>query len=241
MNTGWNTRTMSLSQGRIPACLTCRQKKINCDRRSPSCSRCTKNGLDCLYPATNSRYIVSRERSCKECRRRRIKCDRKRPCSSCAIPGVDCVYVAVERLDNENTMPVIANNAVTSSSPLQRDNSVIVSANTIPAVNRDRLSMYPSLLLGNDLISVNLTQLHPSIANIWLLWHTFSENVEPLFKLFHAPSFHKQLLLAVQDLGSIDGDLETLLFAVYLAAIVVQDEGECLNKFGQSKSELLQK
>jgi Fungal Zn(2)-Cys(6) binuclear cluster domain len=239
MNTCWNIKTMSLSQGRIPACSICRRKKINCDRRSPSCSRCTKNGLDCSYPATNSRYIVSRERSCKECRRRRIKCDRNRPCSSCAITEVDCVYLAIERPDNENYIPVISSDTITSSLPSQRDSSG--SANTVSAVNRDHLPMYPSLLLGNDLISVNLTQLHPTIAHIWLLWHIFSENVEPLFKLFHAPSFHKQLLLAVQDLNSIDRDLETLLFAVYIAAIVVQDEGECLNKFGQSKSELLQK
>ena len=230
---------MSLSQSRVPACLVCRRKKINCDRRSPSCSGCIKNGLDCSYPATNSRYIVSRERSCKECRRRRTKCDRNQPCSSCVITGVDCGYVAVERLDNENNMPFISNDAVMSSSPTQRGNSA--SAKTVSAAKRDCLPMYSSLLLGNDLISVNLTQLHPTIAHIWLLWHIFSENVEPLFKLFHAPSFHKQLLLAVQDIGSIDEDLETLLFAVYFAAMVVQDEKECLNKFGQPKLELLQK
>lgn len=230
---------MSLSQSRIPACLTCRQKKIHCDRRSPACSPCSKNGLDCSYPLTNSRYIVSRERSCKECRRRRAKCDRKRPCSSCAITGVDCVYAAAEKLDHENDIARISGGTATSSSPSRRDNSV--PANTSSAVDQNRLPVYPSILLGNDPMSVNLTELHPTIAHIWLLWHSFTENVEPLFKLFHAPSIHKQLLLAVQDLGSIDGDLETLVFAIYFAAIVVQDDGECLIKFRQSKIDLLKK
>jgi Fungal Zn(2)-Cys(6) binuclear cluster domain len=230
---------MSPSQSRIPACLTCRQKKIHCDRRSPSCSPCSKNGLDCSYPPTNSRYVVRRERSCKECRRRRAKCDRKRPCGSCAITRVDCVYTTAERRDHENDLPRISGGTANGSSISRRDNSV--STNTSSAVDQGGPPLYPSMLLGNDPMPVNLTELHPTIAHIWLLWHCFIENVEPLFKLFHAPSIHKQLLFAVQDLGSIDGDLETLIFAVYFAAIVVQDDGECLVNFGRSKMELLKR
>jgi hypothetical protein len=101
--------------------------------------------------------------------------------------------------------------------------------------------MYPSVLLGNDMTPVNLIELHPNTAHIWLLWHSFSEKVEPLFKLFHAPSFHRRLLIAVQELSSIDGDLETLLFAVYFAAIVVQDDNDCLIKFKKTKMELLKR
>jgi len=230
---------MSPSQSRIRACLRCRQKKINCDRRSPICSPCSKSGLDCSYPTTNSRYSVSRERSCRECQRRKAKCDRRRPCNSCTIIAVDCVYAAAERLDHEDDLPHISGDTAIGSSPSRRDNSV--SANTSSVANQDHLPIYPSILLGNDPTPVNLTALHPAIEHIWLLWHIFTENVEPLFKLFHAPSILKRLLLAVQDLDSVDEDLETLLFAVYFAAIVVQDDGECSIKFRQPRMNLLKK
>lgn len=230
---------MSQSRNIIPACLTCRRKKVHCDRRSPSCTRCSRNGLECAYPTANLRYIVSRERSCKACRRRRSKCDRKMPCNACVTAGVSCLYAAPERPNHENELPGVSGGAVTGFSPLGMATSV--STNTGTAADKDRRLVYPSMIFGNDPIAVNLTELHPNIAHIWLLWHNFTENVEPLFKLFHAPSVHKVLLSAMQDIGTMDEDLETLMFAVYFAAIVVEEESECLIRFRQSKRDLLER
>ncbi|KAF1808579.1 hypothetical protein P152DRAFT_517473 [Eremomyces bilateralis CBS 781.70] len=230
---------MSPSQSIIPACLTCRRKKVHCDRRSPSCSPCSKSGLECSYPTANSRYIVSRERSCKACRRRRAKCDRKRPCNACVTAGVSCIYASAERPGHGNDSTGVSGGAATGSSPTGRGTSV--STNTGTAVDQDRRPVYPSVILGNGPIAVKLTELHPNVAHIWFLWHSFTENVEPLFKIFHAPSVHEQLLSAMQDIGTMDGDLETLIFAVYFAAIVIEEESECLIKFRQSKIDLLKR
>ena len=113
--------------------------------------------------------------------------------------------------------------------------------NTMARVDQDSRPIYPSVILGDDLMAVNLTELHPNVAHIWLLWHSFTENVEPLFKLFHAPSIYEQLLSAAQDISLMNEDLEILIFTVYFAVIVVEEDSECLIKFRQSKMELLKR
>jgi hypothetical protein len=123
--------------------------------------------------------------------------------------------------------------------PVPADNASSTQIHS--AAEEVHLSVYPSVLLGNDLEPINLTKLHPSLAQTWMLWHVFVENVDPLFKIFHAPSLQKQILSAAQDIDSIDGDLETLLFAVYFAATVVQDDAECVSKYKQPKMDLLQR
>lgn len=215
---------MSLSHSSIPACLSCRQKKVSCDRKSPSCSCCIKHRLECAYPASNSRYLSSREQSCRECIRRRIKCNKKRPCGPCTTIGLDCIY----------------RTKGSSPSPSQHD---MVPGNDKISPERSSFpsTTYPSLLFGNDKTNADFRYLHPPLVQIWLLWDLFNEKVEPLIKLFHTPSYKKQLLLAVQDLDSIDWEVETLLFAVCFGAIVVEDEESCQTQFGAPRLELLQK
>lgn len=97
---------------------------------------------------------------------------------------------------------------------------------------------YPSTLLENDpdSISIDVKPPHPTVPQIWVLWTVYTENVDPLYKIFHVPSFHKQLLKAVQeDLQDMDADAETLLFAVYFAATVSLTEEECLEKFNEKR------
>ena len=32
------------------ACVSCRSRKLKCDRVKPSCARCLKNSAECVYP-----------------------------------------------------------------------------------------------------------------------------------------------------------------------------------------------
>jgi hypothetical protein len=89
---------------------------------------------------------------------------------------------------------------------------------------------------------MDVRALHPPLAQIWVLWHVYVENIDPLLKIFHAPSFHKQLLQAVQDLGIIDNEVETLLFAVYYAATVsLLRVEECSEELKESRRRLLER
>jgi hypothetical protein len=87
---------------------------------------------------------------------------------------------------------------------------------------------YSSVILGTSPISANLSELHPPLVQIWVLYQLYVENVDPLYKLFHAPSFHKDVLHAAQDITLIDAGIETLLFSVYYAAVVSLKNEECL-------------
>jgi hypothetical protein len=102
-------------------------------------------------------------------------------------------------------------------------------------------SPYPSVLLASDPFPINVTQMHPSIPQIWLLWHAYLENVDPLYKIFHAPSCQVELLRVVQNLQAINADVETLLFAVYFAAIGSLTYEDCMHKFKEEKLVLLKR
>lgn len=39
----------------IWSCVTCRRRKVKCDRRAPCCDVCTRSGIDCHYPVTGRR------------------------------------------------------------------------------------------------------------------------------------------------------------------------------------------
>ncbi|EEU33938.1 uncharacterized protein NECHADRAFT_55833 [Fusarium vanettenii 77-13-4] len=47
------------------SCLTCRSKKLKCDRLLPSCSRCTQSGEDCVFPGSR-KTITGRPRKIRE-------------------------------------------------------------------------------------------------------------------------------------------------------------------------------
>jgi len=35
------------------SCVTCRRRKVRCDKLSAGCSNCTRGGIPCVYPSTN--------------------------------------------------------------------------------------------------------------------------------------------------------------------------------------------
>lgn len=44
-----NTRTTVEPTSSSRSCVTCRRRKVRCNKRSP-CSNCTKGGIDCVFP-----------------------------------------------------------------------------------------------------------------------------------------------------------------------------------------------
>lgn len=47
------------------ACVTCRSRKLKCDRVKPVCTRCTKAKADCVYPESRRKPAFKR-RNVKE-------------------------------------------------------------------------------------------------------------------------------------------------------------------------------
>ncbi|KAF2431990.1 hypothetical protein EJ08DRAFT_158710 [Tothia fuscella] len=227
-------RTSSSNANGARACCRCREKKIHCGREKPSCKACDSFGVNCAYPSTNDRYAVSRVRSCIECRRQRAKCDRKRPCSSCVTSKVKCIYTAASVGGGESTAE--SDSGAVGTNAFQN----LITTTTNRTYSPDNLN--PAILLGSDAHPAIVTPLHPSNpAQIWMLWHIYMKNVDSLYKIFHAPSFEKQLFRGVQNLQTIDADVETLLFAVYFAAITSVTNEDCQDRFSESKIVLLKR
>jgi hypothetical protein len=73
-------------------------------------------------------------------------------------------------------------------------------------------------------------------VQIFKLWQLYLDNINPLVKLFHAPTVQQILSDASGDLGDIPRNVEALLFAIYCITIESLGDGDCINLLGQSKA-----
>lgn len=97
---------------------------------------------------------------------------------------------------------------------------------------------------GDDILfgsqpTENLNALHPSPVHIFRLWQTFLDNINPLTKIFHAPSVQQKVLDATADLENIPKNTEALMFGIYAAATSSMNNGECQKLFNKNKEEVL--
>lgn len=104
--------------------------------------------------------------------------------------------------------------------------------------------LYPSpetFLVGFDSNSKDLSSLHPQPVQIFRLWQTFLVNVNPLVKMFHAPTIQQLILDASGNLENIPRHTEALMFAIYFLAVTSLTTEDCQSMFGASRLQLLSK
>ncbi|KAF5859643.1 hypothetical protein ETB97_002554 [Aspergillus alliaceus] len=95
------------------------------------------------------------------------------------------------------------------------------------------------LLFGLPQANVNVLALHPEQAQIFRLWQTYLENVNPLLKVTHTPTLQPRIVDAVSDLGDIHPALEALMFSIYCIAVMSLTDNECHRLLKSSKEDLL--
>jgi hypothetical protein len=96
-----------------------------------------------------------------------------------------------------------------------------------------------SLLFGTTSPITSLTALHPQPVQIFRLWQSFLDNVNPLSKIIHAPTVQHQILEASANLEKISRSMESLMFAIYAISVNSMDNRECETMLGESKQILL--
>ena len=96
-------------------------------------------------------------------------------------------------------------------------------------------------LFGNSKIDVPLSTLHPTHVQIFRLWQIYSDNINPLLKVTHAPTFQARILDAAMDIVGISREFEALMFSIYCAAIITLSDDSCRATLGDSKPKLLRK
>ncbi|KAL6836966.1 fungal-specific transcription factor domain-containing protein [Trichoderma camerunense] len=96
-----------------------------------------------------------------------------------------------------------------------------------------------AFILGYRSIDVNLQKCHPLPSHGTFLWSVYLENVDPLLKILHVPTMEAILREARRNPEKLTPGNETLVFAVYFAAVVTLEEADVQTNFGTGKEELL--
>jgi hypothetical protein len=95
-----------------------------------------------------------------------------------------------------------------------------------------------NLIFGRPSINT-LQSSHPQPVQIFMLWQTYLDNINPLLKIFHAPTVQQLLLEAAGHLQDISMSTEVLMFAVYLSSINSLRTEQCERIMSESRTVLL--
>ncbi|KZM19100.1 DNA binding [Ascochyta rabiei] len=96
-------------------------------------------------------------------------------------------------------------------------------------------------IFGPSKINGPISSLHPSHVHIFRLWQIYSDNINPLLKVTHAPTLQARILDAAVDVTGISRELEALMFSIYCVALISIEEEACRKTFGEPKAKLLKK
>jgi hypothetical protein len=105
-------------------------------------------------------------------------------------------------------------------------------------------NMFPDagmFFIGLSTAIKDLSSLHPPPVQIFRLWQTFLVNVNPLVKIFHAPTVQQLILDATGNLSDIPKATESLMFAIYLISVTSLKQEDCSTMFGENRASLISK
>ncbi|KAJ4359157.1 hypothetical protein N0V95_002409 [Ascochyta clinopodiicola] len=91
------------------------------------------------------------------------------------------------------------------------------------------------LLFGSPKASKRLRLLHPQPVEAFKLWQVYLDNINPLVKLFHAPTVQQTISEANGNLDGIPRNVEALLFAIYCVSVESLSDRECMAITRESK------
>lgn len=97
------------------------------------------------------------------------------------------------------------------------------------------------MLFGTPKAAADLRPLHPQPVQIFKLWQTYIDNINPLVKLFHTPTIQQVVLNASGNLDDLPKNVEALLFAIYAIALSSVGDAECDAIMGESKAVVAQR
>lgn len=85
----------------------------------------------------------------------------------------------------------------------------------------------------------SLLDLHPSYDFAVKLWRLYTENIDPIVKLVHVPSFEPILQRGAANPSSLPKATEALLFAIYHFAVVSISDEQCQKMFNQPREDMM--
>jgi hypothetical protein len=91
-------------------------------------------------------------------------------------------------------------------------------------------------VFGYHSLATTLREFHPEPNLIDYLWRIYSNNVDPVLKIVHKPTFERNLAKAKFNLDGLSKGMEALMFAMYFAAVTSLKPEECRSVLQVEKS-----
>lgn len=208
---------------RVLACVLCQQRKVKCDRKFP-CGNCIKARVQCIssIPAPPRRRQKKTQSGLED-----LLAKVKRYEALLKKYGEDLDPNHQKRKEIDDPSPHDETDSAedgirNDTQPDQTD-----SENELPDIG--------GLLIDACPPNTNLTEKHPTGVQIFRLWQTFIDNVNPIVKFIHIPTMQQSVLEASADLGSVSKPMEALLFGIYSASVNSLTNAECESLLGEQK------
>lgn len=249
-------------------CVTCARRKVKCDKIFPVCTTCRKARLDCEYqePAPRKRKRKPEDDIYEKLEHYEALLKKNgilpteesvgsaspaQPSQSFASPFYSLKNYALGEKDPGRLLTDHGKTRYIDSgiwrnlgehdlhpSDEEDDEEPETSTQYQPTPAADPAS---SALLGPGSPPSNLISLHPSYDHAMKLWKVYVDNVDPIAKIVHVPSFFATVQRTAANPSTASKASEVLVFAIYHIAVISLDEAECLEYFGESQSKLTMK
>ncbi|KAH7052387.1 hypothetical protein B0J12DRAFT_710478 [Macrophomina phaseolina] len=209
---------------RVLACVLCQQRKIKCNRKFP-CANCIRLRASCVPAALNPRR---RKRRFPE----RELLDRLRK------------YEDLLREHNVKFEPLHQYPVAEGSPPSVRGTSN--SDDVVPEIagfrnpENDSDSLQDDILEG--VVRSSWDSLYTNKDHLLLdsrRTPIYLDNVNPLFKVTHAPNLQGRIVEAASNVSRTSAVLEALMFSIYCVSVQSLVEDDCRAIFSSSKEDLL--
>ncbi|KKK25407.1 hypothetical protein P175DRAFT_0521416 [Aspergillus ochraceoroseus IBT 24754] len=250
---------MASQGGKRHACSLCARRKVKCDKGDP-CSNCHKAQAQCLYEAPNS--YRPRKRAADEdliaqlaryenlMRKHNVDFT---PFANTWVPSG--LEVKTRAVGSPRPVAVSAGGHRIHSNCDQQERqtvnldpclwSILSPELKHPPIQnlqyKDDPSLHPTPPFSCVLSGTHpeLYELHPSPQNIYRLWQTFVERVNPLIKIVHVPTLQQRILDASWDLPNVSKPLTAILFAIYTLAVTSISPDYSQSTLGEARDTLL--
>lgn len=206
---------------------------------------------------------ITRYHSCTRCQQRNIKCDGGNPCAACQKANAECTRNHRNSLATRRRRGDYGSGNTRSQARLETGqtetpaipNSFFMGADLIspPASNSTRQIPAPTahtpanhgepLKVESFLFNHSPDQALPNLAwpqpvQIFQLWQTYIDNVNPMVNLLHTQTVQRMVLQATAcKQEELPKQSRALLSSVFLAAIESLSDEDCLNLMVLPKDE----
>ncbi|EGE06077.1 C6 transcription factor domain-containing protein [Trichophyton equinum CBS 127.97] len=243
------------------ACVSCATRKVKCDRQAP-CSACRRHALSVFIGSSQTRKRKATEERSSAIERLRhyesvlrdagipfepfdtARTDRSTADSTAQTPG-EAARQKGDEGEEEASLALQQGKLIThDANKKYYEHQLLASLGDELKDNSNGLAMsapstglYSSYLLLGSMASSPPAEF-PSKAEIFKLWSTFCDNVDPLTKILHIPSTNALLTqsLRSEESGIVSQKLQGLIFAICACAAMSIGENECQAMLGSSIS-----